>query len=236
MSCLKFALKISNVLEKDVTPKLVTNFNKQIIFLPMHHIGRKLFYKNVDNKVDSLMKNGYTLYFEAVTTDSNFSIIHIDSMYRKIRKVTNIDFVKAKLDGGYVDTINNTVIGHKSSLVSKYELVNQSFGDYYLKRSRKIKNIDTDFNTLINEYEKKYGEVILDKIDMETPFKNKYKSKNDKFKKDYFLLGYRNELIANTVIKDTATKIVLMYGAYHFDGILDNLKAYDKTYKEVDKF
>jgi hypothetical protein len=236
-SCLNFFLRVSGTLEDAANVKYISNSKKNIVFFNMHHIGTKSFYVDTKNKVDSLYKLGYTVYYELVSSDTNHSKGEFDTMVRMVRKISNIDF-KDKKKGGddYLDSLNNTIMGHKTKLIKKYGLINQR--NYFLLPvdSLKIRRVDANIFDMITGYEKKYGKIQLEKYDLLTDFGAKYKNKISRNKKDYFLLGYRNELIANTVIKDTATKIVLMYGAYHFDGILDNLKAYDKTYKEVDKF
>ena len=53
--------------------------------------------------------------------------------------------------------------------------------------------------------------------------------------KNYFLLTFRNELITDSILKDQNKKIAILYGAKHFDGILENLQKTDKNYKEVEK-
>ena len=44
----------------------------------------------------------------------------------------------------------------------------------------------------------------------------------------------RNELIADAIIRDTSSKIILMYGKKHLEGIFENLKKSDVNYKFVD--
>jgi len=89
---------------------------------------------------------------------------------------------------------------------------------------------------LITACEEKFGPIVLEQSDFEMkpgemqkiPFKNE--------KKQYFLLTFRNEFITESILKDQNKKIALMYGAKHFDGILENLQKVDKNYKKVETF
>ena len=83
--------------------------------------------------------------------------------------------------------------------------------------------------------ESKFGPIVLEKYDFETKFGEKYKFKRSKEINEYFLFVFRNHLIADSIMNDPENKIIIVYGGLHFKGILENLQAVDKHYKQVEK-
>ncbi len=64
-SCIqKILLKKVGAFDKSATTKEITNGDKTIVFVPMHHVGKQEFYNDVRQKIDSLQKNGYIIYYE----------------------------------------------------------------------------------------------------------------------------------------------------------------------------
>jgi hypothetical protein len=233
-SCLtKFFLNRMGVFDKKVFLKYITNGNKKIVFLPMHHIGTESFYKDEARLVDSLLKKGYTVFYEFVRKNNFSDSSYIDSL--KFRKITGMPSKYKGNSTVYLDTINNTILGRKSKLVSNYKLKNQSVE--YLKKydTAIVKNIDTDMYNLIKAYEKKYGLINLEKIDFDIKLGEEYKMSEKSERKTFFMLESRNDIITKAILNETSNKIALIYGAAHYDGILKNLQAADKNYKVVDK-
>lgn len=234
-SCLRrLALSSVGVLDETASVKYISNGKKQIVFFPMHHIGKKIFYDDAKNKIDSLISQGYFVYFESVrmpVTDS----LQKDTIYRKARKITGVDFLSISANKGYIDTANNEIMGLKLSLIEKYHLVNQPKNIYPVNDSAKVKNVDASFPQLITACEQKFGPIVLDQYDFETKLGEKYKYKNNKELKKYFVEGFRNVLISNAILNDTHEKIIAVYGSRHFDGILEELITADKNYKQVEK-
>ncbi len=234
-SCLKIALTRYHILEKKVSFRYITNGNTKIVFIPMHHIGVKEFYEDAKNKIDSFVISGYSIYFEGVKMGEVRDSLQKDSILRKTRKVTGVDFVTASKTNGYLDTINNTILGEKFKGLSKFKLVNQPRGIVNKSDTIKYNNVDATYVQIIAACENKFGPIILSEYDIKTNFGEKYKTKKDKEMKKYFLADFRNNLIADSILKSTSQKIVLLYGAKHFDGIIENLKKSDTNYKEVEK-
>ena len=56
------ALKKSGVFDTKSGLKVIENNQKKIIFIPMHHIGKKEFYDDVANKVDSLQNLNFSVF------------------------------------------------------------------------------------------------------------------------------------------------------------------------------
>jgi hypothetical protein len=235
-SCLqKIVLNSLGALDDSVSLKYISNGKKQIAFVPMHHIGKKEFYDDAKNKIDSLMSKGYQVYFENVSMRVVQDSLQKDTLYRKARKITGVDFATAFANKGYIDTINNTLLGKKTSLIKEYHLVNQPKKLFPINDTVRVKNVDANFVQLIAACENKYGPIILDKYDYETKFGEKYKIKRNKELFEYFAFRFRNTVISNSILHDSNDKIILVYGSKHFEGILEELAAADKNYKQVDK-
>ena len=236
-SCLtKIALNSLGVFEKNVEVKFITNNNKQIVFLPMHHIGTKDYYKDETKIVDSLLKNGYIIFYEVLKQGSTTNQLLLDTMFLKFRRITGIPKNAKDKMSSRIDTVNNILMGKKSKLVNKYNLRNQDVGYFNKYDSSVVKNVDGTLEEMISMYEKKYGVVLLDQVDFTTKLREPYNHKEEKSKRNYFLNETRNIIIVDAVLKSNANKIALVYGAAHFDGILKNLQAEDKNYREVIKF
>lgn len=225
------------LLDKKIPLKYISNGEKKILFFSIHHVGQKEFYDDAKRKVDSFMKIGYTVYYENVRVGPIKDSLQKDTIYRKARKITGVDFMAVGSNAGYIDTVNQTIMGKKSKFIKKYHLVNQPIGIIPFSDTANVRNVDASFVQLVRECENKFGSIKLEKYDFETNFGEKYKlqKKKDKEITKYFIYIFRNNLIVNTILNDQRNKIILVYGAAHFNGILENLQKADKRFKEVDK-
>ena len=235
-SCLtKIALKSLGVFEKSVSVKYISNDKKQIVFLPMHHIGTKEFYDDETRLVDSLLQNGYTVFYENLKKGNTSQLVE-DTLFMKFRRITGIPRNSKDKLSSRIDTVTNTLMGKKSKLVAKYKLRNQEIAYLTKYDSLKVKNIDGTIEEMVLLYEKKYGVVMLEKNDFETKLREPYSHSEGKVKRNYFLIDTRNIIITNEILQSKANKIAIVYGAGHYTGILKNLQDADKTYRAVDKF
>lgn len=145
-------------------------------------------------KIDHKTQNGKILLKENV---------------RKFRKITNIPIAP------YIDSSNKSL----GLNMAKSKLV-------YQPSSRDLRTndlIDTleelPFDVLIATYEKKYGKVIPDKCDLETPLLNeKYPCKSEKnsLKK---IQDIRNYELARQIAEAKSQKIALVFGGTHYEEI-----------------
>lgn len=236
-SCIQqLILRSMGVFENAVPLKYITNGDKKLIFFPIHHVGKKEFYSDVKNKIDSLRLQGFEVYYELVQLGNIRDSLQRDTIYLKARKITGIDFATANQNKGYIDTINNTILGEKNKFILKYNLVNQTRDIIPTFDSLRVKNVDGNFVNLLQATEDKFGKITLEKYDFETKFGEKYKVKENKEMKKFFVEEYRNDLITKSILNDKHNKIILVYGKAHFEGFLKNLKLADPNFKEVDKF
>jgi hypothetical protein len=100
-------LKTLHEMHKSKAQVYTYNFNdKEIKFIPMHHVGKKSFYKSVTEKVIAFKKNGYTIYCEKVHADKEKDSITNDLAKRKVRKIMG-------LNGTYKENLNRVGVFKK---------------------------------------------------------------------------------------------------------------------------
>ena len=102
--------------------KLITITNKsqkeKILFLGMHHIGRKEYYDDVAKKIDSLQNLGYVVFYEGVKGfEETDSLVDIKNQL-KLRKILGFSIKK------HIDTATN-IIGGRLKYKGKHKLINQ---------------------------------------------------------------------------------------------------------------
>ena len=135
--------------------------NKTIIFIEIHHAGRVKFYNKLKDTITYYKENGYIVFYEQVAHRySDFDSLTNDIIIRKTRKLI-----------GIIPTVKT------------YELFD-SLPNFTAQPPMDSLNIDsTDINAditliqLVNQYEKIYGEIVLDKVDLEVPLDGEYKRK-----------------------------------------------------------
>lgn len=220
-------------LEKSVPVRKINNTKKEVIFIPMHHIGKREFYTGVKTIIDSLKNIGYVVYYEAVRINRERDSLKSDTLRRKMRQVVGADPFASLAQGGYIDTVNNAIFNKKLKIIKGEHLVNQP--------SRAMLGIDTTtdiwadayLSDMIPAYEAKFSIINLTECDFNTGLSEVYSCPrtNNTEHRWFLLAGYRDGIIADKVIKDTHTKIAIVYGSKHFPGILALLQQQDPTWK-----
>lgn len=192
--------------------KMILN-DKNVVFIPMIHLCTELFYQDVVRKVDSLKKKGFIFYYEQTKAD-----IKKDTVLRKIRKIRGIPVSK----NGYKGSIDS-IFG---DIKLKKKLVNQpAYEDLGLSQEFS-RNVDASVNEMIDFYEIKYGEIILNNCDFSTSIYEKTTCKDEKIDEeilDDVVVNFRNSIVVKEVINDKHNKIALVYGKAHFIGIKEEL-------------
>jgi len=193
--------------------KLIKGKN-EVVFIPMHHFGTELFYKDVKSKIDSLKKIGFYFYYEKV----NFNLSDTTTLmkYKKIH-----GFPISKDNGGYMYLIDSI---YKFKL--KKKLINQPSYVELGVESTNGKNVDVTLKEMINFYENKYGIIKLELCDYRTSIYEKSICKDkiiDEKNKDDAILNFRNKHILEELKNDYHPKIAIIYGAGHFIGIKEEL-------------
>jgi hypothetical protein len=219
-SCTSFkinlALKIVGVYDDTVKLSKLTTKEKEVVFIPMHHLGTVLFYNDVKAKIDSLKKSGFYFYTEEVKGNKKDSIT-----IRKIIKLTGIPF--SRDNSGYKHFFDSLYNG---KVKLKKELINQPNSWALGLDSLNSKKVDITFKEMIDYYEKKYGELKLRPCDFEKSFYEKPSCKDkpiDKKIRDEVIVGYRNTNVINAILSEKCSKIAIIYGSEHIIGIREEL-------------
>ncbi len=219
-SCLSLkvnlAMKIVGAYDDQVIISKLSNNEKEVVLIPMHHLGTVLFYKDVKLKIDSLKQKGYYFYTEEVKADKKDTIT-----IRKAIKLTGVPFSKNNL--GYKHFFDSL---YKGKIKLKKELVDQPKPIELGLDSLNSRNVDVTFKEIVDYYEKKYGELKLQPCDFKKSFYERPDCKDamiSKKIKDDVILDFRNRNIVDVLVKDKRQKIAIIYGGGHFKGIREAL-------------
>jgi len=204
----------------------VQNSNQSVVFIPMHHVGTRLFYDNVRKKIDSLRNQGYYFFYEKLK--SNATSIPDTVTLLKIRKIIGVPLSKdAKTD--HLSFFKNTV-----KVKFKKEIISQPQIDFFEPDKNNALNVDCYLVDLITEYEKKYGKLELSACDLQSHYfeLSKCPIDIDRVNRNKTIyLDYRNNIVVQEVLKNEHQKIAIIYGENHFVGIKAAL--IEKGYQEV---
>lgn len=201
--------------------------DKEIVLFSMHHIGKNEFYEDVKSKIDSLKKLDYFFYLEGV--GSNFSkktsINKTDSLKLvelayKLRKIDRSLPLSKNGKTDYIEALKQKGIKLRDVLVNQPNYL--EFGLSAINS----KNTDLKVEELLEMYENKYGKIILEPCDFETPYYEKSICKNKLNKNRFtpFLVDERNNSILRHIANENKNKIAIIYGKEHFIGVKDSLQ------------
>lgn len=212
----KTQLTAKEILDDKVNLKRIEYKDKDIVFLSMHHIGTKEFYREVKNKVDSLSKVGYYFYIEMVSADASKK----DDLM-KLRKIVGFGIPQ----DGYQKALE-IITGRIKYLKDKL-ILQPPYTAWNLNEANS-KVVDAKLSDMLKEYETEHGEIVLEKCDLKVPdisqnTRCRYDKKLGKAYKKV-IVEYRNQLIANELMRDIRKKIVLVYGEGHYSGIKEILE------------
>lgn len=224
------ALKRKGIFDVKSELKIIKNEKQKIVFMGMHHIGRKEFYDDVSKKIDSLQKLNYTVFYESVSDGDKTDSITAVRSAMKLRKLMGF------FPGKYLDTSTNVIAG-KIKYRGKYKLINQPrYTELNVDGISSIR-ADVGISELITEFEKNNGKIKLDSCDYNVDLKSKeYKCKKvpkrllKEFKKKY-IFDYRNKHLAKKIIESKKKKVLVVYGKAHYFGLYMKLFSLDKSYK-----
>lgn len=221
-SCVSMVLKHIGVFDEEPTLTTLKSDDKTIIFIDMHHVGKKAFYDNVGKKIDSLTQLGFMIFYEnAVPKNKDFQ--SQDTINRKMRKLVGFDISQP-----YYDTINKKFMG-MLKYNGKEKLMNQPKELKTFSNYKNAVNVDIPMDILLKKFEAKHSKIELTQCDFKTDFKQEYQcEKMDKkiekaFNKDFIILE-RNMFLAKSILDSKSNNIVVVYGKMHLNGLFDILK------------
>lgn len=229
-SCINMVFRAMGITDKESKYYMMSNGEKTFAYIPMHHVGTQEFYTSVKHQVDSFQNLGYFVFYEKVSPKGIDSTAMI-TYRKKFRKIMGLASTQ------YFDTVNNLFAG-KIKYTGKEKLVNQPDYPSLGVNMSNAENVDVELNTIIDAYEKKYGEIILDDCDLNTDLQSEYncttlpKKSMQKFLYE-FAIEMRDEHIFQNIINSKYDKIVIIYGRKHFKGVKKKLQAHDARWKEI---
>lgn len=234
------SLESAGFYEKDVAIRKIKRGNKEVIFIPMKHVGPPEFYNRVGELNDSLMAQDYYFFLEGVSSkrpETKADSLKLDTIARKMRKIWNRSLSFDSSKGGNFDTINATMSVNGRDIRLKEKIITQPGYSEMGIETLASRNVDVDAQGYLDAFEKKFVKVILDSCDFQTPFTSKYECMPVEWKyrkkvKKEINLKFRNEFVANEILKDNHSKIAVIYGAAHVEGIIELLKK--EGYQKVE--
>lgn len=187
---------------------------KEIIFLGMHHMGKKEFYDDVTRIIKEYKSKGYVVYYELISTDFTKDNKLKDTIHRKVRKLKGFS-------GTYKDNAPNS-FAEKYISQPKYTDLGADSTDI---------RADVNYLELINEWEKQNGVIELDSLDLNTPFTEKFSKGVDYTNEQYkaIFIEYRNAYLINMIKESSSNKILVIYGEGHRKNFKKQIKQLEKT-------
>ena len=213
-SLVNYALEKRGVFDEEVKVVSFSNNEHNVVFIPMVHVSTKLFYDDVNTKIDSLKKLDYFFYFEKIKASGKN-----DTIIRKSMKLIELPVMKQ----GYKSLIDSILLKNKIKL--KKEIIDQPKYEKFGLDSLNSKNVDLSMVEIINYYEKKYQPIILEPCDFENEIYEKPKCplKLSKEINDDVVLNSRNMEVIKELSTETRKKIAIIYGKGHLVGIREEL-------------
>ena len=195
--------------------------NKTVEFIPMHHVGKKEFYDEVRDIVQAFKQDGFIVYFESSRMEPMKDSVALDGYERKFRRMLGL-----YLDtNGYVHYLHDKGLFKKMVDQPKYRDLGVTGSDL---------RVDIPKNKLVDAYENKYGKIELYQVDTATPLTGKYNTrlKLPKKKVRDIIINYRNQHLADYIQNSKDKKIIVIYGEDHLEGVFEDLKKTDHSWKK----
>ena len=220
-SCIRNILKKNGILNEKVKYQKLEIPSKEVYFIGVTHLGKKEFYDDLKTTVDSFKKEGYFLFTEGVKnkSETHLPMTFEDTIHlKKVRKIIGFS-LENYTQNKILENVNK-----------KYNLISQGSTYYSDLDSSNFKNIDITNKNLVDFYEKERGEIKLDNCDSITSLIQPYncsklrKGERTFFKED-IILKKRNENIIKELLNTKKTKVLIIYGKAHYDGIVNLLKT-----------
>lgn len=210
-----YALEKKGIYDVKITPKFFTAEDKQIAFLPMHHIGRQEFYEDVKRNIDSLKNDGYVFFYEGIVNDITDTLD-----YYKFRKIIHSGLPEP---GRHVDLFEAL---YKSKIKFKYDLVSQPTNYDFGLTDKNSFQVDMTFGMIINNVEQS-KKILLEDCDFQNKYTENYQCKDKLFTEeelDKYIVNDRDVFLVNEIKNSKHPKIAIIYGRGHQEGVEEQLK------------
>lgn len=186
--------------------------DKEISFIPMHHVGKQGFYDDVGNQVAIHKVAGYRVYYELISKECACDSLENDRYRRKLRKI---------LGGGlnYKERFEQAGVFKNYIQQPDYRIMNTDSSDV---------RADIDIRAFIDEWEKVNSPIILNRQDslvpLDKPFDRNLRFTWKEF--DRVASVYRTNVLLDMVKSSASKKILVLYGKGHLklfrEGLAEN--------------
>ncbi|WP_293898041.1 MULTISPECIES: hypothetical protein [unclassified Sphingobacterium] len=211
------------------------NGDRTVVYIPMRHLGTRVYYDQIQRAVDSLQKSGYVVFYESIAYQVD-SAAQRDLYDRKFRKLTGNRLGLQQC----IETPGDTTKVLRAPMYRKLgqRIISQPDYSFFLVNYETAVNADIPKNKLLDEFEYLYGTITLDPCDYKTPLNEPYSCKpaktslKNKFDRE-FVMKKREENLASLVADAPQQKILILFGTSHFKGFLRNLQARDPKWIKI---
>ena len=224
-----------------VNKYVLTNGTKTVVFQEMRHIGTGNFYKRIDNDIRYYRSQGYVFGYEGIFFIGGREM-YVDD---KIDYTQHYMEQPNVLGGLHKDDVNLDLnwLEISNSIEEKMKIVNnnnQKTSGYVsqtlydlpmIKNEQKMSEngIDLVNYTTNNLIRIRYFENLSNNYNFDV---HRLLSAGNPIEKSV-IIDDRNKIVADFIKKEQRDKILINYGAEHFDGIFQLLKSYDDNWKIV---
>lgn len=224
-----------------VNKYILSNGSKTVVFQEMRHIGTGNFYKQVNDDINYYRKQGYVFGYEGIFFIGGREL-YVDDKIDYTQDYMEQPMVlgglhqdDVNLDLNWIDISNKIEnklkrLNDQNKTTSGY--VNQTIMDIpMIKNETKMNEAGIDLvdYTVKNLIRIRYFENLTNKynIDIQAMVYPEHPIEHS------VIMDDRNKIVADFIQKETRDKILINYGAEHFDGIFTLLKGYDSNWKVV---
>lgn len=202
------------------------NGERELIYIPMRHLGKRNYYDYIQRMVDSLQNQGFVVFYESIAYQVD-SAQQRDLYDRKFRKLVGHVVGSTKVYEKTSDTTKVLMAPLYRNLGSR--IIQQPQYSFFKVDYNTAVVADIPKNELLDEFEYSYGNIVLDSCDWKTPLNEPYTCKpvKTKFKNIFdreFIMKKREENLAALVSDASQKKILIMFGSAHYKGFLKYLK------------
>jgi hypothetical protein len=191
------------------------NSNREIRFVDMTWIGKKRFFENAGKLTSIAKRDGYALYYEHIDFSGSS-----DTILRKIRRINGFVPDTRGYESMFRTAVNNGFVVYDSKKF--LTMVND-----------KDRHADVTPESIVKEYENKYGPVRLSSRDYHgDPYQPVLRWVHTR-RINSVMFDYRSSILANTVHAATDDRMIILYSAKHRRPFFKTLQALDSTWVKV---
>lgn len=231
----------------------LSNGKKTVVFQGMQHVGSEGFYKSVVFDLEKALVDGYVLFYEGVQPVEGKPELEQWFMKSVLKSAGDLSSNYQKLadNCGLKFQLNyfEPILKDMEINPGRHLTADVSYGDLKTEYDRLMREDPAFAQAMTAEAESKPGsdgtlETVLKLLGEATPAQKNaggficrgimaFAMSNSGPGKaaDKLILDYRNKALAQTISQSNAPKIYLTYGAAHFRGLVEYLKALDPAWQ-----